>query len=844
MPAAISKEAVQLAARRSARQASKVLEAVVGGPEAPAPAGWGVELRAVQQSLPLFRANEIVAFASHLGQRREVVSELAAELAQEAGQRMGPRAGCREDGDGEVARSEGHRLTATAHQAAGAARMLSGREVASVVFSFSKILPQLPEYACVYQAVAQGVMAGAWTLSRLQAGLVGTALVDTGHHLNDALPTLLRPWLAEVVAEGGEGPSEMVVDELRYLVHACHGLPESSRLRPEELEALASCTRRLAGSANFAKGAHLLVAWLQLEVPQTAKRAHLEALRVCCDQLHGLEPHYPAHPMPQGGLAPSLGRLLARDQECPHGPPLTPPLLRSLTHALVQISRGARWESVRRSRSLCFDDWAEISRQVVGFCDAHQAEMAANDDPRAERSGSCGRPLPGWAAHTLGHMFAEVYLQPSPGGAPPELDAMLQALRLLHHYRPYPAPRRQFFTWAASQVASHHRAARTDGAPAPPGLAEVVGELVPRLPEAERARLAALLLEARPRGRSSAAVASPLAVPPASTEAAATDASSRPRLLAGAGQAADARPGMVLAGAPSHSVQAAQHLAPPVAEVGARVGVSGGLWGLLSRSGPGAGAGPRERAVQAASPATASQPLRAGPAESTAREAVQTPLAEPDPSPQAAQLAGPAEAPAPQALREAVLSAATQAPEVSQEGVLAATATAPEATSDVALGELTDSLARALARVEALEARLEEHERRRAAAAAVAEERASSAEPRAESPAASAAAAAAASPLMASGQGSRRWRVADTTLADEINTQAAALRGWVPGALLQDPPPMGMQQMATSSTSRRRTFSFDEYRQSHSAKLQSERLRVLVPPDYYPILPMAPRHQR
>ncbi|CAK0869022.1 unnamed protein product [Prorocentrum cordatum] len=827
MPPARTAQGARLVARRAAQQASKTLKAVLDGPGTPAPAGWGVDLGAVQQSLPLFRASELVALANHFGQRREVVGDIAAEVAAEAGRRICPRAAVG-GAEPQVARPEGHRLDPAAHKDAAAVWSLSAREVSFVVFSFSKITPQLPEFACVYEAVGRGVLAGAWNFTRLQAGLVGTALADSGCCLEDALPALLRPRLAELVAER-EGAHEMVVDELRYLVHACASLPEHSRVDVHEVEALAARTRELVVSANFAKAAHLVVGWLQLEVPLGSKRAHLEALRSCCDQLHGLKPHYPAHPLPSGGLAPAMAQLLAREKDLQgRGPPLTPPALRSLTHALVEISRGARWEAVRRSRSLSFDDWAEISQLVVGFCDAHRAEVAADNALRAEASG--GRPLPGWAAEALGHTFSEAFQQPAPGGAPPDLGALLTALRLLHHYRPFPAPSQAFFAWAAAQVTEHHGRSTAEGGGGAAALAEVVGELVPRLPAADRGRLAALLLGARPRGRP-AAVA--LGLPPrASDLTAATEgaerppASPRPRLLAGPAAAApeqvQASPGalgVVPAAAPGgHSLGAV--LAPAAAAlsatssgpgVGARAGGGGsGLWGLLRPArpeGPGA-----VLAVAAAAAAEAARP--------PATVAIDAAAARPTvsaPSEHAhAEVSLSAEAPpAPQAV--AGMAAAP--------GVAVAPSEPTEGCSPSEIDELMESLTSALHRVEALEARLQERE----AAGRAAELQAAQAAVEAPLPAA---AAAAASPSRAPVQGSRRWRVADTALADEVNAQAAAFRGWVPGALLQQAGPgaVGCE---------RRAFSFDEFRQTNSAQLQSERLRVLVPPDYYPIFPAA-----
>mmetsp|Transcript_38387 Transcript_38387/g.91712 ORF Transcript_38387/g.91712 Transcript_38387/m.91712 type:complete len:128 (+) Transcript_38387:55-438(+) len=36
----------------------------------------------------------------------------------------------------------------------------------------------------------------------------------------------------------------------------------------------------------------------------------------------------------------------------------------------------------------------------------------------------------------------------------------------------------------------------------------------------------------------------------------------------------------------------------------------------------------------------------------------------------------------------------------------------------------------------------------------------------------------------------------------------------------------------------RRSFNFEEFRRAHSARLQTERLRVAVPPDHFPLWPI------
>ena len=50
------------------------------------------------------------------------------------------------------------------------------------------------------------------------------------------------------------------------------------------------------------------------EVPLGAKRAHLDALRAACAQVLQGTPCNTASPLPPGGLAPAIARLLAREE--------------------------------------------------------------------------------------------------------------------------------------------------------------------------------------------------------------------------------------------------------------------------------------------------------------------------------------------------------------------------------------------------------------------------------------------------------------------------------------------------------------------------------------------------
>mmetsp|Transcript_39378 Transcript_39378/g.83891 ORF Transcript_39378/g.83891 Transcript_39378/m.83891 type:complete len:211 (+) Transcript_39378:2-634(+) len=117
---------------------------------------------------------------------------------------------------------------------------------------------------------------------------------------------------------------------------------------------------------------------------------------------------------------------------------------------------------------------------------------------------------------------------------------------------------------------------------------------------------------------------------------------------------------------------------------------------------------------------------------------------------------------------------------------------------------LRASLQQAMRRVEALEARLSEHERRRAAEPS----RPDGKEPM----------------QAATFPGSWGW---DTIL---------------PGGMAAVPAPGGGRSGGESTVSAgvqlHRPFNFEEFRRANSHRLQAERLRVLAPPDHFPIWPL------
>jgi hypothetical protein len=357
----------------------------------------------------------------------------------------------------------------------------SSQEVAAVAYSFSKLSPQLPEYSPVFAAVANGINSNTWRFSRLEAGLIGTALVDVQTNL-DALPALVRPVLQNLHRADDDSKQvdqALTIDELRYLVHACTSLPRPG-IKVEEVEVLATHTQRLIGSANFAKAAHLVVSWLRVRAPAEAKQHYLDALSVVCKRIaSGERPTHPAHPLLISDMSSAIEALLTKEGHR-DPPPITPPLVRDIVGALMQISRGLLSQVDTRppkGEALNFVDWVSIVRLVVEFCDEHGS--GANSE--------ASRILPGWAAEALGFVVLRAH-RPLAAKTAPDLESLLTALRLLRRYKANPAPDRSFFVWVAKQLALCRETARDSVT-----LAEIVGELVPQLPPSERARFARTL---------------------------------------------------------------------------------------------------------------------------------------------------------------------------------------------------------------------------------------------------------------------------------------------------------------------------------------------------------------
>lgn len=671
------------AARVAARQASAVFKAVVQGPQAPAPAAWGVDLAEFQRALPWFSWRELALFANHFGQRQTVREEVAAALATELRRRLLPQEAPKGGGKAFAARF---------------AR--EPREVVAVAYAFSKLKPQSAEYHPVFAGVAHGIERGAWEFTRMQAALLGTAFADVGLHLTDALPTLVRRGLEH-------RDSEVSIDELRYLLHACVALPRPG-LAQEELEFLAASTKALAREATFSKASHLFVSWLQLCPPAGAKRAYLEALREVCKQLLRQVPQNPAHPLPAAGLAPAVAELLKREQERV-APPLTPPQFQQIMEALVQVGLGSKSEAALSGQSLSVNDWTSIAWLVVDFCEIY------NPTPDDDATGM--RPLPGWAAKTLGYIFSRAQ-QPTPHGpATADLHTVLSLLRLLRRYQPLGAPGPQFFLWARSRIIEEYERGGAD----PATLAEAVSELVPRLPQEERLQFAQIVI-ANPH--------SPL----------------RPSLLAKA--RLEAMPRLLeeqSKEAPKVVLKTAQLTKPEDRQA------KQGLWDLLAKE--------------------------------------ETPSSEMDLPAEAVFAAEVLEEPVvrPEATHKLAAAQATQHD----------TAARNEAPDDT-VRLLHERLERALARVEALEARIEQSEQKRDVEAA-AEVMSASPGDCWETPA------------LPGGQG--------LGLATVAVGDAPTLTPNHPAFL-------------------RRPFNFEEFRRAESRRLQNERMRFVFPSDHFPMWPI------
>ncbi|CAE8674166.1 unnamed protein product, partial [Polarella glacialis] len=815
MPPPASRDAAHRAGIRAARQASDVFKAVVQGPQAPAPAGYGVELLAFQKALPRFGWKELVDCSNHFGQRGQVIGELAAELAAEVGRRLKSQAktGAEEVNAEEVANrvsTGANTIAGLAAASASAARSMSAREVTLIVYSFSKLTPQLPEYALLYDAVADGLKKEAWQFNRLQAALVSTALADVERGLKDALPAVLQPVLGDLTASE-EVREAATVDELRFLVHSSAKLERP--ISAPALEALADCTKRHLQKANFAALAHLSVSWLRLRPPVQAKEAHIDTLRAACVQLLEFQKsHFPAHPLPAEGLAPALADLMAREAER-NAPPLTPPAVRDIAKGLVQISWGLqRYQSSgTRGRSLGIDDWSEILQLIVGFCEAHNAAIVAGDahtpsyssssrsQTHSIRTAAPGQ-LPAWAAEVLYHVLwrAQQQLVPSDGSALVELQSLLTLLRLVRRHGSKPAPDPAFFSWATQLVAAHHRLGNAD-----PGLiAEVISELVPMVPKEERGNLGKLWGSSRPVSSLT------LQVSPAASAAATIERQvqrqSSPRLLSGyasheptaviladvrfreqgfqerraarraeapgetSGQAA-ASPWdvseTVAALLASRQASPSESAAPSVA-LAAQAAVGGRLWGML--------------ALHSQAKAPCATRLR-----STAPAGVETRLSETETPGEEVQV--------------------TRHIADRAEVVQAAVASAATLPGLQGMEDMQRLLQTALLRVEALETKLQGQEERR--------------ENKQRQEAAREVPKEAARTRKMAPQNFKKDAM--SSMQDAIETGG----GWLAGIF---PSPAERIELSPAAV---RRFDFDQYRQSNSARLQAERLRVIVPPD-------------
>jgi len=711
-----SLEGARLAGVRAAQQAWKVYRSVMQGAE-------GVEARVFQQALPRLEVRQLVDCSKHFGQRGNAVGPLAAELAGEVSRRLQSK---------ELAPvAEG------AANAASSARSMNSQEVTAVTYNFSK-LPQLPEYAVLYNAVADGLIDGAWQLNRLQSVLIGTALADVDLRLVDALPVVLRPVLAELASE--EARNSIAFDELRFLVHASVRLPN---IAVQDIETLADCTKRLlvTSKGNFAARAHLAVAWLRLTPPAGSKEVHLETLRSCCVALMDFERSFlPAHPLPREGLAPAVSSLLAREEE-QTAPPLTPPAMGEIIKGLAQISWGLERNkmSAPKNRSLGIDDWAEIMQKTVGFCEAHSTSFVVEHS-------QVNRPLtlPVWAAEVLYHVLWRAQkLKPASDSGTDlvEFESLLKLLRMVRRHRTKPAPDAEFYSWAAQLVVAHHEA----GTASRGQLAEAVRELVPHLQRQDSSSMAQLSHELAGISKALSSASSPGMF--VSEDAARQKG---PRLFVGSERAsssvhlaASARrlPSEVkLEAEPMRSVTSA-----PSVALAARASAGGRLWGMLAAHGTTA---PRTESVRVQAP---------------------VPKAE---------------------LAERKPVSATDAMQKAEE--------------------TQQLLAKALERVEALEAKLKEQEERREAKMTTRTYSTSARE--------------------------RRTHKADESpksLQDSLEESSGWLAGFLPSPVdtIQPSP-------AAATLHLQRGFKFEDYRKSQSPRLQMERLRVLVPPDHFPMWPL------
>jgi len=198
--------------------------------------------------------------------RRERLPCIGSSLAAEIGQRLSKQ----------TADTGVHRAAHEGRADAGAVSALSARQASALTYAFSKLRTQLPEYSRVYHGVCNGIRSNLWLLSRLQAALIGTAIVDVELHVADVSRLLTRPIIEKLMLQE-EMQGALTVDELRYLVHACIGLSNTG-IGADEIQVLSLCTIRHLPSARFSKTAHLASSWLQIRPPSAAKQAYLDAL--------------------------------------------------------------------------------------------------------------------------------------------------------------------------------------------------------------------------------------------------------------------------------------------------------------------------------------------------------------------------------------------------------------------------------------------------------------------------------------------------------------------------------------------------------------------------------------
>lgn len=734
----LTREAARRAGAGLAKQAASILKTVVQGPEAE-PAGYGVELPRFVQALPYLSHAQLVQCSSHFGQRGQAVGGVACALASELSWRLKPR--------GEA--SPESRLREN----------LRADEVTTVFYAFSKVTPQLPEYRLLYEAISDGLLEGQWSLNHLQSVLIATALADTDTRLADAMPAVLQPLLTDLV-ENPQVREDVTVDTLRFLVHAAARLP-SPGLTGKELEALADCTiSRLRGS-SFSKQAHLMLSWLRIAPDPSAKEAHFKALQACGQALmKHQKSHMPAHPLPLEGLAPLIADLLAREAE-QNAPPLTPPVMQDIVKGLVAISWGVQRHQFpqSRSRSLSIDDWSDIMAELVKYCESHSIIGQASASSSSSRNTLTLTPaalLPGWADQALFHVLFRAQQQPILRNSPErwvQLSSLLTLLSLVRRHRNV-RPDPEFFAWSVRLVDVHQRAGNVEESL----LADLVNELVPLLPEKERAKLTRIIMarrstEAEPQKVLAPQLEQGQPAQPAPRLLQRSEEASVQVKLAPAVHPHEADFGLRVEPVRPLSVSAKS------ANIGAMAG--GRLWALLAKA--------AEQAEPAASPA-------ASPAETSTAASTVLHSAEVEEVPSSLGVVS------------------SKAQESQQSDVR--TPQVPTATATVE--ELQRMLQSALLRVEALESRLADQERNAAKAKDAREE------------------------------------PSDDSAHTCVQSQSD---GWLTQIL--EPVAEQIQPSSAAATLHlRRAFNFEQFRRAHSARLDAERMRVIVPPDHFPLWPI------